>query len=159
MKDRSICPAFSCFPGHFCHYYFDVYLWYHKKPPMHPRISLMQNQINLTHKNNSIMEQYLNILEEKQPAPEEPITDEQKLRNIASKISIWDYYVPQANYLALDKNEKSRMFSDYYKNLVLKYFGGKEIYFFVVWHFLDTVLCLAFLNCFWFSDLFFLALL
>ena len=31
------------------------------------------------------------------------------------------------------------MLSEYYNKLVLKYFGGKKIYFFVVWHFLDTV--------------------
>ena len=38
------------------------------------------------------------------------------------------------------------MLSEYYNKLVLKYFGGKKIYFFVVWHFLDTVS--GFLICF-----------
>ena len=79
------------------------------------------------------MEQYLNILEEKEPVSEEPIIGEQKLCYIASKIFIWDFFgIPQANYLALDKNEKVRMFSDYYKNLVFKYFGEKKIYFFML---------------------------
>ena len=76
------------------------------------------------------MEQYLN---KKEPASEEPIIGKQKLCYIVSKISIWDFFgIPQANYLALDKNEKVRMFSDYYKNLVFKYFGGKKIYFFML---------------------------
>ena len=104
-----------------------------KKPPLHLQHSSTQNQLNTTHKKNPIMEQYLNILEETQPVPEEPIIGEQKLCYIASKISIWHFFsIPQANYLALDKNEKARMFSDYYKNLVFKYFGGKKIYFFML---------------------------
>ena len=74
------------------------------------------------------MDRFLSILEEKQPVPEE-IVDEEKLRFIASKISIWEFFgVPQTNYLALSKDEKSRMFKDYYKKLVLNYFGGKNIF-------------------------------
>ena len=52
------------------------------------------------------MEHFLSILEQKQQPPEETI-DNQKLCYIASQVSIWDYYgVPQANYLALEKNKK-----------------------------------------------------
>ena len=89
------------------------------------------------------MDRFFNILEEKQPMPEE-IVDEEKLRFIASKISIWDFFgIPQTNYLALSKDEKLRMFNDYYKKLVLKYFGGKNIFcfFYIVWD------CLKCLNC------------
>ena len=60
--------------------------------------------------------------------PEE-LADEEKLRFIASKISIWYFFgLPQANYLALSKGEKSRMCKDYYKKLVLKYFSDKNIF-------------------------------
>ena len=66
------------------------------------------------------MERFLRILKEKQPVPEE-IVDKLRHRFIASKISIWDFFgLPQTNYLALSKDEKSRMFKDYYKKLVLK---------------------------------------
>ena len=52
------------------------------------------------------MERFLSILEQKQQPSEETI-DKQKLRYIASQVSVWDYYgVPQANYLALEKNKK-----------------------------------------------------
>ena len=67
------------------------------------------------------MDRFLSILEEKQPVPKETV-DEEKLRFIASKISIWDFFgIPQNNYLVLSKDEKSRMFKDYYNKLVLKY--------------------------------------
>ena len=80
------------------------------------------------HKDKSTMDRFLNILREKQPTPEE-IVDEEKLRFIASKISIWDFFgIPQTNYLALSKDEKSRMFNDYYEKLVLKYFSVKNIF-------------------------------
>ena len=52
------------------------------------------------------MAHFLRILEQKQQPSEETI-NKQKLRYIASQASIWDYYgVPQANYLALEKNKK-----------------------------------------------------
>ena len=58
------------------------------------------------------MDRFLNILEEPQPKPEET-TDEQKLRHIACKISIWDFYrIPQATYLAYPKEEKMSMFKE-----------------------------------------------
>ena len=95
------------------------------------------------------MNNFLSILEQNQQPPEK-IIDEQKLRYIASQITIWDYFtIPQADYLALDKNEKSRMLGEYYNKLVLKYFGGKKIYFLclvyfqiLVWS--GTLLFLAF---------------
>ena len=85
------------------------------------------------------MDRFLNILEENQPTPEE-IIDEAKLKYIASQISLWDFFgIPQANYLSLSKDEKLRMFREYYKKLVLRYFRGKNIYFFVCWHCLEVV--------------------
>ena len=77
------------------------------------------------------MDRYLNILEEKQPKPEGNIDDE-KLRNIVSQISIQGFFgMPQAKYLylAFSKDETSRMFNEYYKKLVSKYFGCKNITF------------------------------
>ena len=75
------------------------------------------------------MDRYLNILEEKKTKPEE-IIDEEKLRNIVSQISIQGFFgIPQARYLAFSKDETSRMFNEYYKKLVSKYFGGKNITF------------------------------
>ena len=82
---------------------------------------------------------FLNILEENQPTSEE-IIEETELRYIVSQICTWDFFgIPQANYLALSKDEKSRMFNECHKKLVLKYFGGKNIYFFVCWHYLEVV--------------------
>ena len=84
------------------------------------------------------MDRFLSILKEKLPVSEK-IVDQEKLRFIASKISIWDFFgLPQSNYLTLSKDKKLRMFKDYYKKLVLKCFGDeKYIYFFG----------LFFLNC------------
>ena len=54
---------------------------------------------------------------------------------IASQIAIWDYFsIPRAQYLALNDAEKSRMFNEYYRKLVTKYFGtGKNflIFFYI----------------------------
>ena len=76
------------------------------------------------------MENLLSIFEKK--AQEECI-DEQKLRYIASKIAIWDHFgIPQAHYLGLDTNKKSKMLNKYYKKLVPVYFGdGKNDLFFL----------------------------
>ena len=68
----------------------------------------------------------MNILEEKQPKFEE-IINEQKLKYIASQNSICDFLeISHSDYLAFSKDEKSRMFKEYYNKLVLKYFGGKK---------------------------------
>ena len=49
---------------------------------------------------------FLNILEENQPTPEE-IIEETELRYIVSQICTWHFFgIPQANYLALSKDEK-----------------------------------------------------
>ena len=87
------------------------------------------------------MEILLSILEEK--AQEECI-DEQKLRYIAFKIVIWDHFgIPQAHYLRLDTNEKSKMLNECYKKLVPVYFrDGKNDLFFSVW-ILDLILFLS----------------
>ena len=78
------------------------------------------------------MDCFLNILEKPQPKPQET-TDEEKLRHIASKISIWDFCgIPQANYLAYSKEEKRRMFKEYYNKSVSKFYGtGKPNLFFL----------------------------
>ena len=76
------------------------------------------------------MDRLLDILEEKISKPEE-IFNEEKLRYIASQIYIWDFFwVSQSNYIALYSAEKSRMFNEYYKKLVVKYFDGKSLTFF-----------------------------
>ena len=64
---------------------------------------------------------------------QEEVIDEQKLHYLASKVAIWDHFgIPQAHYLALDTNEKSKMLSKYYKKLLPVYFGdGKNNTFFV----------------------------
>ena len=75
------------------------------------------------------MEILLSIFEEK--AQEECI-DEQKLRYIAFKIVIWDHFgIPQAHYLRLDTNEKSKMLNEYYKKLIPVYFrdGTNDLFF------------------------------
>ena len=77
------------------------------------------------HKINSlvIMERYLNILEAPRQQQEETF-DEEKIRFINSKISIWDFFgVPQATYLSYTNEEKSRMFKEYYAKLVDKFYG------------------------------------
>ena len=63
----------------------------YKKPPLHLLHSSTQNPLNTTHKHKPIMERFLSILEQKQQPSEETI-DKQKLRYIASQVSIWDYY-------------------------------------------------------------------
>ena len=69
------------------------------------------------------MDRFLNILAEPQPKPEENI-DEEKLRHIASTTSIWDFYgIQQANYLAFSREEKMRMFKEYYNKSVSKFYG------------------------------------
>ena len=70
----------------------------------------------------STMHKFLIILEEYQQ--QDQCIDAEKLKYIASKISIWDYFsIPRAQYLALNDAEKSRVLNDYYQKLVTKYFG------------------------------------
>ena len=80
------------------------------------------------------MDKLLSILEENQQQVDQCI-DAEKLKYIASKISIWDYFsIPRLQYLVLDDAEKSRMLKEYYRKLVTKYFGtGKNFswFFFV----------------------------
>ena len=65
----------------------------------------------------------MSILEEKQQLLEECINVD-KLHFTASKMSIWVFfYICQADYLALDKTEKSRMLNEYYSKLVAQYLG------------------------------------
>ena len=73
------------------------------------------------------MDKLFSILQENQQHVDQCINAE-KLKYIASKISIWDYFsVPRLQYLALDNAEKSRMLNEYYRKLVTKYFGkGKN---------------------------------
>ena len=67
------------------------------------------------------MEGYLNMLDAPWPNQEENF-DEEKIKFISTKLSIWDYYgIPQSTYLAYTNEEKSKMFKEYYKKLVDKY--------------------------------------
>ena len=51
----------------------------------------------------------------------------EKLRYIASEITVWDFLgIPQSTYLAYSNDEKLRMVNEYYKKLVLIYFSGKN---------------------------------
>ena len=90
------------------------------------------------HKSNSlvIMERYLNILEAPRQQQEETF-DEEKIRFVNSKISIWDFFgVPQATYLSYTNEEKSRMFKACYAKLVDKFYGQGKLFvcfFWLVW--------------------------
>ena len=82
------------------------------------------------------MEGLLNIFEIK-PQPHEEWIEEKTLRDIASKVAIWDHFgIPQVHYLALHKTEKSRRFGEYYRKLWLFYIGDDKNVF-CVWHFLS----------------------
>ena len=106
---KIVCLNFQVSRFHFyCHNYYCHYfgLWRIKT---HPFVSASHrrkiNQPLLT-TTTATMDRFLNILEEPQPKPEENI-DEKKLRHIASKISIWDFYgIPQANYLPFLRRRK-----------------------------------------------------
>ena len=63
----------------------------YKNPPLVLQHSSTQNNFNSTYKHKAIMQNIFNILEEKQQPPEESI-DKQKLRYIASQVTIWDYF-------------------------------------------------------------------
>ena len=70
------------------------------------------------------MENLLSIFEKLQ----EEVIDVQKLRHLASKVAIWDHFgIPQAYYLAVDKNEKSKMLNEYYDKLLPVHFGKNYI--------------------------------
>ena len=90
------------------------------------------------------MDHFLNILKEPQPKPEETI-DEQKLRHIASKISILDFYgILQATYLAYLKEKKTRMFKEYYNKSFSKFYGtSKPTLFFFLLELFDKFLALS----------------
>ena len=88
------------------------------------------------------MDAYLSIAEANQK--EAPIKiDEGKLRQIATRVAIWDHFdISGSYYLALDKDEKSKMLHEYYKKLVPIYCQmGKNFLFFPVWseHFLAGI--------------------
>ena len=75
--------------------------------------------------------------------PQEEVIDEQKFLPLASKVAIWDHIgIPQAHYLALDKNEKSKMLNEYYNKLYLSISGMVRTAYFSVW-------ILAFFFQFW----------
>ena len=74
------------------------------------------------------MERYLNILEAPRQQQEETF-DEEKIRFINSKISIWDFFdAPQTTYLSYTNEEKSRMFKEYYSKLVNKSYGQGKFF-------------------------------
>ena len=76
------------------------------------------------------MDKILSILEENQQ--QDQCIDAEKLKYIASQISIWDYFsIPRLQYLELNHAEKSRILNDYYQKLVTKPFGiGKNFFWF-----------------------------
>ena len=74
-------------------------------------------------------ERLLNRPEQPQPKLEE-IINEEEFRFIACKMTIWDFFgISQSTNLAYSKEEKSKMFIEYYQKLVSKYFnnGVKKI--------------------------------
>ena len=83
----------------------------------------------MLHLNKSMTRTLLSIFEEKKAG--EKVIDDQKLCYLASKVAIWDHFgIFQAQYLTLDKNEKSKMLGEYYNKLVPVYFGdGKNTLF------------------------------
>ena len=71
------------------------------------------------------MENLLSVFEKSQVE----VIDEQKLSHLASKVATWDHFgIPQTQYLALDKNEKSKMLNEYYNKLLPVYFGKNYIF-------------------------------
>ena len=77
------------------------------------------------------MENLLSVFEKAQ----EEVIDELKLRHLASKVAIWDHFaIPQAHYLAVNKNEKLKTLNEHYNNLLPVHFrDGKNYIFFLVW--------------------------
>lgn len=75
------------------------------------------------HKFDLTKEKYLSIFEEKQDIE----IDENKLRYMASKIAIRDFFgIPSSQYFSLSTEAKSKMLRDYYlKNLVIYFDQGK----------------------------------
>ena len=89
--------------------------------------SSTRNQLPASH-NKSIIENLLSVFEK----PQEEVIDEQKLRHLASKKAIWDHFgIPQDHYLALYKNQETKMLNEYYNKLLPFYFkNGKSYIFF-----------------------------
>lgn len=86
-----------------------------------------------------MMEGLLSIFETK--PQEECVLEEQELRYLASKAAIWDHFgIPQAHYLALDTNEKSKMLNEYYKNYY-QYILGMIFLDFFIWILAFFILC------------------
>ena len=55
------------------------------------------------------------------------------MKFINSKISIWEFYeIPQMTYFNYSEEEKSKMFIEYHKKLVEKFYGNGENLF-IVW--------------------------
>ena len=76
----------------------------------------------------------LNILEQRQQKPKEEF-EEEKVNFISSKVRIWDFYdIPLATYLAYSIEDKVRMFREYHKKLIDKFYStcGKIILFYLV---------------------------
>ena len=70
------------------------------------------------------MNKFLDILETSQAQQEETF-DKEKVQFINSKIAIWSHYgISKSAYLSYSHEEKTKMFRDYYKNLVEKYYSN-----------------------------------
>ena len=97
------------------------------------------------------MEKYLSILEASRQKPQETF-DEEKVKFINSKISIWDYFsIPESTYLGYTGEQKSRMFKEYDNKLVDKYCGTGDLILFIfayVW--LISLVCVSILGLIFF---------
>ena len=109
--------------------------------------------VNYHRKDNSsvTMEKYLSILEASRQQPQETF-DEEKVKFINSKISIWDYFsTPESTYLDYTGEQKSRMFKEYDNKLVDKYCGTGDLILFIfayVW--LISLVCVSILGLIFF---------
>ena len=112
----SVCPVFGL-----------------QKPTVGSLSANNEKQPSVTH-SAATMDRSLNILEQPQPKPEEEF-DEEKVKFISGKVPIWDFYgISQATYLAYSNEDKVRMFREYYKKLVYKFYsnGGKMFLFLLI---------------------------
>ena len=89
------------------------------------------------------MDRYLSITESSRP---EPVIEEEKLKFLISKISIWDYFnVSESTYKAYPVDEESRLLTKYHSELYKKYYGSGNFYFlFLFCRLLCAIFCLCF---------------
>lgn len=83
------------------------------------------------------MEKFLALVEQKQ----EIEIDENKLKHMISKISIWDFFgISQCQYFLLSvKKKKTEMLKKYYTENVLVFYGDGKISYFVCLYFSEII--------------------